>query len=407
MKKRVLLISQYFSPEQFRVNDICRAWTQRGYEVTVLTGIPNYPAGKFFQGYGLFKRRRETLFGARVIRLPIVPRGKSAAMLALNYLSFVVSGFFFSRFTRLQADCVFVYEVSPMLQALPGVWFAKRRGIPCYLYVADLWPENFEIVTGIHSRAVIKPLERIIARIYRGCDMIFTSSEGFIPAIASRGVPESKLRYWPQYFEGCYRPLTRAQARASGADMLPEARFRVLFAGNIGQAQGLQALLDAALLLKARGAGDTEFCLVGDGRCKAELVQNAGLLGLNAMFRFLPRVPEESVPYYFAQADASLICLGAGDAFSFTLPGKTQSCLACGKPVLVCADGEARRVIEEARAGLTAAAGDAKGLAEAILALRALPADERRAMGERAAAYAHARFDKARLLDEMDEYLLQ
>ena len=148
----ILVISQYFFPEQFRVNDICTEWIKRGYQVTVITGIPNYPQGKFYNGYGYFQKRTERYNGIDIIRLPIIPRGNSAVMIALNYISFVISGFLWSKFTTLKADKVFVYEVSPMTQALPGVWYAKRRGISSVLYVMDLWPENIEYVGGIKNK---------------------------------------------------------------------------------------------------------------------------------------------------------------------------------------------------------------------------------------------------------------
>ena len=142
LKKHILVIAQYFYPEQFSINDICTEWVKRGYKVTVITGIPNYPQGKYYNGYGLFKKRKETYNGIEIIRIPLIPRGKNAIMLALNYLSFVISGFFWKLFTKIEADYVFIFEVSPMTQALPGVWYAKKRKIPCYLYVQDLWPEN-------------------------------------------------------------------------------------------------------------------------------------------------------------------------------------------------------------------------------------------------------------------------
>ncbi|MDD3141870.1 MAG: glycosyltransferase WbuB, partial [Lachnospiraceae bacterium] len=148
MKKQILVISQYFHPEQFRINDICKEWVKRGYKVTVITGIPNYPQGKYYKGYGLLKKRKEIYKGIEVIRIPLIPRGKNTLMLVLNYSSFVIAGFFWEMFTKIKADLMFIFEVSPMTQALPGIWYAKKRKIPCYLYVQDLWPENVEIITG-------------------------------------------------------------------------------------------------------------------------------------------------------------------------------------------------------------------------------------------------------------------
>ena len=186
MGQHILVVSQYFYPEDFRINDICEEWIKRGYEVTVITGMPNYPKGKFFEGYGWFRKRRESYKGIHIIRLPILPRGRNALMLLLNYISFVVSGFFWKLFTKAKADKVFIFEVSPMSQALVGVWYAKRRNIPCFIYVQDLWPENVEIVTGIHNRYVIRKIDRMVDYIYRNCAKIFATSPSFVERIEER-----------------------------------------------------------------------------------------------------------------------------------------------------------------------------------------------------------------------------
>ena len=162
MDKHILVIAQYFYPEQFRINDICTEWVKRGYKVTVVTGIPNYPQGRYYKGYGLFKKRREIYNGIDIIRIPLIPRGNNAIMLALNYLSFVISGYFWKSTTNIKADYVFIFEVSPMTQALPGVWYAKKRKIPCYLYVQDLWPENVEIVAGVKNKRIINAIGKMV-----------------------------------------------------------------------------------------------------------------------------------------------------------------------------------------------------------------------------------------------------
>ena len=173
MKKHILIISQYFYPEQFRINDICTEWVKRGYKVTVVTGIPNYPEGKYHKGYSLRKQRKSVYNGAEVIRIPLIPRGNNVVMLMLNYFSFVISGFFWKAFSKVKADLVFNFETSPMTQALPAVWYAKKHKIPFYLYVQDLWPENVEIITGIKSRLVIGPIEKMVGYIYKNSSIIF------------------------------------------------------------------------------------------------------------------------------------------------------------------------------------------------------------------------------------------
>ena len=238
-KKHILVVSQYFYPEQFRINDICEQWVKDGYEVTVLTGIPNYPQGDFYDGYGISKRRKETWRGIEIIRIPICPRKTGKVKLALNYMSFVVSGLFWSLFTKLKADVVFIYEVSPVTQALPGVWYAKRRKIPCYLYVLDLWPENVESVLGIHNKFILGAIGTLVDYIYKRCDIIFTSSRSFIEKIKNRGVKKEKLEFWPQYAEEFYQKYDGKFE----CEIPRDGVLNLTFAGNIGYAQGLDVLV--------------------------------------------------------------------------------------------------------------------------------------------------------------------
>ena len=198
---KLLVISQYYYPEQFRINDICEEWVKRGYEVTVLTGIPNYPKGKFYKGYGIFKKRKENINGVEIIRLPIVPRGKNSIMLLLNYLSFVISGFFFSKFTKRKFDKVFTYEVSPITQALPAIWYAKRKKIESILYVMDLWPESIELATGKRNDKIFNVIDKLVNYIYRNTDKILTSSQSFKQDIIQKGQQSEKIEFWPQYAE--------------------------------------------------------------------------------------------------------------------------------------------------------------------------------------------------------------
>lgn len=399
MGKHILVVSQYFYPETFRINDICQEWVKRGYRVTVLTGIPNYPEGKFYSGYGLTKKRRETWHGIDIIRIPITARGHGAVGLSLNYLSFVISGFFWKLFTRLKPDLVFTYEVSPMTQALVGVWLAKRRKIPHYLYVTDLWPQNVEIITGIKSPLLIGPICKMAKYIYDRCEKILVSSPGFIEDIEGRlAEKEGKVIFWPQYAEDFYRPVEKA-----GRTEIPDdGAFNIIFAGNIGYAQGLGILVDAAELLRERGVR-ARFNLIGDGRYKPELAEKIKSTGTEEYFNFIDKKPPEQIPEYFAYANALLICLSKSDVFSMTIPAKTQSCMACGKAILVSADGEVQKIIRDSAAGLASDAEDAAGLADNIVAMARMPEGEILRFGENAKRYSREHFDKNALLDSADE----
>ncbi|MHC1734656.1 MAG: glycosyltransferase family 4 protein [Erysipelotrichaceae bacterium] len=397
----ILVVSQYYEPEQFRINDLCRQWVQRGYEVTVVTGIPNYPQGSFYPGYGLFKRRREKIDGVMIHRLPILARGRSKISLALNYLSFVISGFFFSNFTRIDADSVYIFEVSPMTQALVGVWYARRRRIPCSIYVTDLWPENVQYVLNLRNHWVLQEIGKMVDYVYKHCDQIFTSSRSFVEAIQSRGVALKKLEYWPQYAESYNKPYMRDASKTP--NMPIDGKLNLVFAGNIGVAQGLDLLIDVAKELRDDGVR-VRFNLVGDGRYKNTLRKNIIDNGLDDIFNFIDRQPADLIPQFLANADAALILLSKNPVFAMTLPSKLQSCLACGVPILACADGEVRQVIQEAKAGLCSEAGNASAFGKAIKEFSLMDEIDRFQMGKNALDYSEKHFSQETLLKRMDQW---
>ena len=365
MKQHILVISQYFHPEEFRINDICKEWIKRGYEVTVVTGIPNYPAGKFFKGYGLFKRRKECYEGINIIRLPIISRGKGSIRLVLNYFSFVFSGFFWKLFTKVKADKVFIFEVSPMTQALVGVWYAKRRKIPCYIYVQDLWPENVEIVTGIHNKHIIGAVDKMVNYIYGECDKIMATSPSFVKRIEERksawNGEESKVIYWPQYAEEFYRPVEKTEL----PDMPQNDKFKIVFTGNIGYAQGLDILPKVAVLLKENEV-ECQFIIIGDGRYREEFEKEIKQNDVGDMFVLLGRKKPEEIPYYLAWCDVAFLSFADNPLFEMTIPAKLQSYMACGMPILAVAGGETKRIIDEAGCGLCCELGNVQGLEKVV-----------------------------------------
>lgn len=400
MEKHILVISQYFFPEQFRINDICEEWVKRGYKVTVVTGIPNYPQGKFYDGFGIFKKNKQTYRGIEIIRLPIVPRGNNSLMLALNYASFVASGFFWQLFTKLKPDNVFIFEVSPMTQALPGVWLSKKRKIPCYIYVQDLWPENVEIITGIKNKTIINAIGKMVDYIYKNSTGIFTTSRSFVEAIISRGVEKEKVNYWPQYAEDFYVPVEKQDI-----EEIPNIdNLNITFTGNIGQAQGLDILVEAAKILKEDyQVGNVTFNIVGDGRYKEKLKQNITENGVTGMFHFVGKQNPEKIPDILASSDVAFLSLIKDPLFSKTIPAKLQSYMACGKPILAAADGETSTIILESECGICVPSGDAYALAQGILEYLEMPSEKIARIGTKARSYYDNNFNKSLLLNEMDK----
>lgn len=398
--RNILVISQYFYPEEFRINDICKEWVKRGYHVTVVTGIPNYPQGEFFEGYDYEHKRTETWNGIDVIRLPIKPRKSGKVNLALNYFSFVKEGYRWVKKTKIQADRVFIYEVSPMTQALVGVWYAKKFHAKCLLYVTDLWPENVEIVLGIHNRLFLGTLGKMVDYIYKRCDYILTSSKSFINKIEKRGVSKEKLRFWPQYAEEFYKKTERKE----NIGIPDDGVVNLTFAGNIGTAQGLDVLVETAKLLKKEEVL-VRFNMIGNGRYKEQLRQNIQDADVTEFFNFIPRQPAERIPEYFAWSDAALITLDKSEVYAMTIPAKTQSCLACGMPIIVSADGEVQKIIQEAKCGFYNNSGDGKALMENIKKFIRLSEVERKKMADNAVNYYRKHFDKKNLMNKMEDYL--
>ena len=403
MKQHILVISQYFYPENFRINDICKEWVKRGYKVTVLTGIPNYPQGSFYKGYSWFRGKRENYEGIDIIRIPLIPRGHNALMLMLNYISFVISGWFWKIFTRLKADRVFIFEVSPMTQALLGVWYAKQHKIPCFIYVQDLWPENVEIVTGLHNKHILGAIDRMVDSIYRKCNKIYATSPSFVKRLEEResvyANGKSKVKYWPQYAEEFYCPVEKEKL----PDLfIEDERFHIIFTGNIGYAQGLDILPKAAQILKDRGK-ECCFLLVGDGRYCEKLKEEIREGRVEEMFQMLGRKPAEEIPKYLAYGDVAFISFADNELFQMTIPAKLQSYLACGMPILAAAGGETARIIQEAGCGICSKLGDSEALADAIVRFMGLSAEDRNKMREVARDYSAKYFAKDILMDKMDE----
>lgn len=385
MGKHILVVSQYFYPEPFRINDICEEWVKRGHQVTVITGIPNYPEGKFYKGYGWFKKRKENWRGINIIRLPIISRGHSSLRLILNYYSFVYAGFFWKAFTRIKPDLIFTFEVSPMTQALVSKWFSKRRKIPHYLYVQDLWPDNLEVVGGVHNKKVLRHYQKMSDKIYKGCTKIFATSPSFVKTIQERVEDKEKVIYWPQYAEEIYKPVKGDQIE----EIPNDNRFKIIFTGNVGTAQGLDILPKVAKLLD-----DVLFIIVGDGRYKNELI--AEVKEVKDKFLFIDRKPASEIPTLLSAADVAFVSFMNNTLFEKTIPAKLQSYMACAMPILAVACGETERIIKEAKCGYCSEIGNVEQLKETIIKMK--ESKDLSKMGQNSLDYCQKYFNRSILL---------
>lgn len=397
---KLLIVSQYFYPENFRINDLVDGLLSRGYEVDILTGIPNYPVGKFYQGYSLFKGPyRDHYNGANVYRIPILPRGrKKGVMLALNYISFVIFGFLLGPFVcRKRYDHVFVFEVSPITVALPAIFLRYLKKIKMTMWVTDLWPESLSATGAVKNSFVIGCIEALVRFIYRHTDTILVSSKAFIPSI--RKYADKEPQYFPQWAENCFISPSFV---ANVDEELPKG-FKIVFAGNIGTSQGFDTIIDAANILKP--FVDIHWVIIGDGLGKKHASEKVKILDLDNNFHFIGTRAVDMMPAYNSSADALLVSLKSSPLFNLTVPGKLQSCLASGKPIIGSIDGEAASIIKDA-GGIVTAAGDARGLADSVLKLYEMSGDERSVMGRKGKAYYLDNFERDFLIDKLSDIII-
>jgi len=396
----ILIVSHYFWPENFYINNLARSLFDRGHRVTVLAGIPNYPGGKFFPGYGVLRRVVEDYHGIKVFHVPLIPRGNGNPLrLTLNYLSYVLCGCLLGPlWCRGRFDLILVFENSPVTVGLPALVLKRLRNIPILFWVQDLWPESLSATGAVHSDFLLGLVGRLVRLIYRGSDFILAQSRGFFPSIAKHGGAEEKIVYFPNSAADFYRPMVM-EAEAPERALLPRG-FRLMFAGNIGAAQDFETILAAAELLKERR--EIYWVILGDGRRSAWVADQVRARGLAGKVYLLGRYPAEVMPRFFALADALLVTLRKDPIFALTIPSKVQAYLACGRPIVGALDGEGARVVQEAEAGLTGPAGDAAALAENVLAMYRLSKSQRQVMGLRGRAYFEQHFEREMLLDRLE-----
>lgn len=402
-KKHILVVSQYFYPETFRINDMCLEWVKRKYKVTVVTGIPNYPMGKTFKGYGITKKRHEVWNGIEIYRIPLIPRGSGSLGMIANYLSFMVSGMLAGKMKNIKADLVFSFEVSPMTQVMTGISFAKKLHVPHYLYVQDLWPENVITVTGIRNPLIIKPIDKMVDYIYKNSDEIFATSPSFVEAICNRkvAVNREKVHYWPQYAEEFYKPIDKSIAKeAAAAYGIPnDDSFKIIFTGNVGTAQGIDILPQTAELLKNE---NIKFVIIGDGRYLEKLVSDIKSRQLEKMFIFVARQPAEKIPVLLSACDVAFISFADDELWKMTIPAKLQSYMACGMPIIAVADGETKRIIEEAKCGWVCKMGDSRGLKKTIHEVMKIDLQE---MMKHSLCYYNNNYKKEKVISKIMDYL--
>ena len=399
-KKRVLLVTQYFQPENFKCNDIAFELQRRGYEVTVLTAIPNYPQGRYFDGYGLFKRRVEYIDGVKVIRGFVVPRGKGGKIgLSLNYLSYLVSSCLIALdlSLRYKYEAVFVHQVSPVTIGVAATLVKRIQRIPMYFWVLDLWPESLTAAIGLRNKYILGFFSKMVQWFYRRSDKILISSKGFANSICEKGDFAEKIIYFPNWVD---------KALMAKSDVVtPDVPngFVAMFTGNIGASQDFGMVLSAAERLKEHK--DIHFVIVGNGRAREWVEQQIIERGLNETVHCVGSYPLEAMPATFAKADVLFAALKDEPIFALTVPAKIQAYMSSGKPIISMINGDAMELVREVGCGMAVAAEDSKAFADAVLQMSQLSQSEREQMGNRGREFASNNFDFTKQMTLLEEIM--
>jgi len=403
---RILIISQYFWPESFSINAIAVFLVEQGHTIDVITGIPNYPHGKFFSGYGLFKNLHQTYEGVNVYRVWIKPRGLKGGdkRLILNYLSFVISASFFvlSRLNQFY-DVSFVYGMSPITQVYPALLLRRIKRVPLCLYVGDLWPDTL-FSHGVKNKNVKRYLSKTCTNIYTKSDQIIAVNKSFISPIKkyinSKYTP---LTYIPQAVDPIYKPVESDGSLRKSLN-ISDKDFVLMFAGNLGYAQSVETVTKAAMYTQKRT--DIQYVFIGDGSYRVECESFCIKQNLTNC-HFIGRKLQEEMPKLIAEADVMLVTLKNQSNYNLTLPGRVQSFMACGKPIICCANGETKKVIIESNAGFFCEAENALQLSQQIIECANMEKTRLKEIGETGLQYSKEHYDMQEVFKKIESVIVR
>lgn len=395
-KKSILIVTQYFWPEEFRINDLVQRLIKSGCEVEILTGRPNYPEGDIFQDFVNCPKEYTNYYGARVHRVRNLPRGKGKVRLFLNYLSFafLATVFLFKNMRKKQYSSILAVQLSPVFSVIPAIIFGKFKGIKVSTWIMDLWPDILVALNLVSSRSVLKIVQIISSWIYRNSDALLISSKGFRSRLLEFGVGPERIHYFPQWIEEVMieNDLScKSEFKEVGLIFSPYANCKkVLFTGNIGECQDMPTVINAMRNLKSKK--EIVLFIVGSGREEERLKDLVSRERLEDSVKFLGRFPVEYMSSFYHFADVLLLPLSKDPLFEITMPGKAQSYLYAGRPIAGMLDGEGSDVLRESGAAIVVSAGDFESLAQAIEKLAYLPKSASKRMGEAGKSFAEKNF---------------
>ena len=393
---KILVVCQHYFPEPFRITDICEELVKRGNEVTVITGTPNYPEGVTYKGYEKGKKKREVINGVEVLRVYEIPRKKGILYRFLNYYSFAISSKRLAKKLKGDYDVIFANQLSPIMMVDGAIAYKKKHNKKLIMYVMDLWPASLKAGGVKESSLLYKYYKGVSKRRYTKADVLAVTSRSFISYLKDNfKISEDKFIYIPQYAESLFS--------VEACKKEPNEYIDLMFAGNIGKAQSVESIIKSANEVKENK--NIRFHIVGDGVSLESCKKLADSYALENV-TFYGRRPVEEMPSFYKMADAMLVTLNSDEFSKLTLPGKVQSYMASGKPIIASIDGEGQEIIKEAKCGFVSNAEDYNALAENIKAFSLLSKEEIENLSKNSYNYLKENFTKEKFIENLEDLLI-
>lgn len=401
-KLKILFFTQYFWPENFRINDVALYLKKKKHEIKILTNNPCYPEKKIFSKFYLDKEKYKKLKGIEIFRIPSINRGKNNILILLNYINFFFNSFIFgiSKFLNKKIDFVFIFCPSPILSALPAIILKKIFKKKVVIWVLDLWPDTLIDLQIIKNKWLIKILKYLVGFIYDNCDLILVQSESFKKEISK--VTKSKCIYFSSWAEENIGNNIEEYAKEISRK---EKKLKIVFTGNIGEAQSFESIIKCANLLKKNNR--IKWIIIGNGRWQNKLQKMIKKNNLEKNFQLIDNVPVTRIRSFLNHADALLISLKNKKTFKKTIPGKLQTYMASGKPIIGMISGEANKIIKKSKSGLVCEADNYKALKNLLIKFNKMSKEKRKVLGVNGKKFANKYFNKTKNLNELEKILIK
>ena len=398
---RILIVTQYFWPENFRINELCEEFTNLEHDITVLTGYPNYPKGEIYKEFLKDKRKFTKYKGVKIVRVPIFPRKKNKLTLSLNYFSFLINSILFGYF-KLKSkkfDIVFTFQLSPVTVGITSAFFSKLNNCPNVLWILDLWPNTLVALNVIKKDWQINLFKVLVNWIYSNCDVILAQSKSILEEIRNYPSVTNNTQYFPSWSES---ELFKKKCK-----LAPEIKnkliFTFLFAGNIGEAQDFLSIIKAVKILSKKNKYNFRIIIIGEGSKKNWLDKEIKKQEIDKYFELINSYPISRMPSFFKHADALIISLLDREVFNMTIPGKIQFYLTSGIPIVGMISGEGANVINKAKGGLICKSGDHISFSKIMEKVINLDKKSLKQIGKNGKEYAKKEFSKEYLIKDLEK----